>query len=95
MSKNGVYFDKNKKNEASEQVTENGPKKRKGIITALIYAAITIAAVAIYMIVRSDGVQNFVVLFLALAVVVTCIEAAWSEPDRKSYVLWKRLFNKE
>ena len=94
MKKNGVYFQK-KDEEINKKPDETDVKKRRPIITALIFTALTIAGVFIYIIVRSRGIANMIPYLLILAVVAVSIEAAWAEPDRKSYVLWKKLFNKE
>ncbi len=93
MKKNGVYFQKKEEEEKKEP--ETGVKQRKNLITALIFVALTIAGVFIYIVVRSKGIANMVPFLLILAVVAVSIEAAWAEPDRKAYVLWKKLFNKE
>ena len=91
MKKNGVYF---KKQPETPENTDN-TLRRKGIFTALVYIGITLAAIVIFVVVRSNGEQNLVALLLALAIAVTCIEVSWSNPDRKAYVLWKKLFNKD
>ena len=91
MKKNGVYF---KKQPETPEKTDD-TLRRKGIFTALVFIAITLTAIVIFVVVRSNGEENLVALLLALAIAVTCIEVYWSNPDKKSYVLWKKLFNKE
>lgn len=93
MKKGGIYF--TKKEEETKTQTEENIKPRKGIKTALVYVALTIAAVFIYIVVRTKGLENMIPLLLVLAVAAVCIEISWADPDRKPYVLWKKLFNKE
>lgn len=91
MKKNGIYFTKTK--ETEETKTEE--LRRKGIFTALIFVIITLCGIAVFLAVRTAGRQNLVVLLLALAIIVFSIEVYWSNPDKKSFVLWKKLFNKQ
>ena len=91
MKKNGIYFTKQK--ETQEEEEKN--LRRKGIFTALVFVALALAGIAIFIVVRTNGVQNLVVLLLALAVIALSIEIYWSNPDKKSFVLWKRLFNRQ
>ncbi len=91
MKKNGVYFKKQPETPENTDTT----LRRKGIFTALVYIGITLAAIVIFMVVRTNGEQNLVALLLALAIAITCVEVYWSNPDKKSFVLWKKLFNKE
>ncbi|MBO7402495.1 MAG: hypothetical protein J6U10_05845 [Lachnospiraceae bacterium] len=94
MKKNGVYFKKQAESVADPE-NKNEDLRRKGIFTALVYIAITLAAIVIFVVVRSNGEHNLVALLLALAIAVTCVEVYWSNPDKKAYVLWKKLFNKD
>lgn len=91
MKKNGIYFTKQQE---TEEVQEQS-LRRKGIVTGLIFMALTIAAVAVLIIVRTKGEANLIVFLLALAVIATCIEVWFANPGKKSYSLLKKILYKQ
>lgn len=93
MKKNGIYFKK------QNTVTDNKgkadePGRRKGIVTAFVFVILTLIAVFVYLFVRANGRSYLSTWLTALAIIAVCIEVYWSNPDKKSFVLWRKLFNK-
>lgn len=93
MKKNGLYFSKPQKDSENRETGEKS-NRRKGVSTALVFVILTLLAVFVYVFVRVNGREYLTVWLLALAIVATCIEVYWSNPDKKSFVLWRKLFNK-
>ncbi len=94
MKKNGIYFSKQSKT-TEKQGSEGNSVRRKGIMTALVFVILTLLAGFVYIYVRVNGREYLTVWLLALAILAVCIEVFWSNPDKKSFVLWRKLFNKE
>lgn len=90
--KNGVYFTSKK----PEEPPVSSPQwKKQRLAHLLIYVAITLGAGVIYMFVKAKGTEYLTVFLLALFIMVTCVEVYFSNPDKKSFSMFKRFFNKQ
>lgn len=93
MKKNGIYFKETKQTEASPE--EASKNRRRRFVLVVIYILITLGAAVVYLFVAARGTQYLTAFLLALFIMVTCVEVYLSNPEKKSFSLLKKMFNKQ
>ena len=90
MKKNGRYFTKEKKTE-----TQQEPKDTRTYFrTPLLYVAILLGAVAIWIMVNTKGVAYLTAYLLAFFIIITCVEVHQAHPEKEEYSLLKKILHR-
>ena len=91
MKKNGRYFVNEKKTEAQQ-----GPKDTRTYFRRLLlYVAILLGAVAIWIMVNTKGTAYLTAFLLAFFIIVTCVEVHLANPEKQEYSLLKKILYKK
>ena len=91
MKKNGRYFTNEKKTEV-----QNEPKDTRIYFRRLLlYVAILLGAVAIWIMVNTKGAAYLTAYLLAFFIIVTCVEVHLANPEKEEYSLLKKLLYKK
>lgn len=90
MKKSGRYFTKEKKTEMQSEPKDTRIYFRR----LLLYVAILLGAVAIWMIVNAKGTAYLTAFLLAFFIIVTCVEVHLANPEKKEYSLLKKILYK-
>lgn len=91
MKKNGRYFTNEKKTEV-----QNEPKDTRIYFRRLLlYVAILLGAVAIWIMVNAKGTEYLTAYLLAFFIIVTCVEVHLANPEKKEYSLLKKILYKQ
>lgn len=91
MMKNGRYFTSDKKKEIKKEPQDT----RKYFRTLMLYVAIVLGAVAIWIMVNTKGSAYLTAFLLAFFIIVTCVEVYLANPEKQEYSLLKKLFHKQ
>lgn len=90
MKKNGRYFTKEKKTETQLEPKDTRTYFRK----LMLYVAILLGAVAIWIMVNTKGTTYLTAFLLAFFVIVTCVEVHLANPEKQEYSLLKKILHK-
>ena len=87
MKKNGRYFTREKKGELQQEPKDTRTYFRR----LLLYVAILLGAVAIWIMVNTKGTAYLTAYLLAFFIIVTCVEVHLANPEKEEYSLLKKL----
>lgn len=90
MKKNGRYFTNEKKTEVQQE-----PKDTRTYFRMLmLYVVILLGAVAIWVMVNTNGTAYLTALLLAFFIIVTCVEVHLANPEKEEYSLLKKILHR-
>lgn len=91
VKKNGRYFGAEKKKESQTEVKDT----RKIFRVVLLYVAILLGAVGVWIMVNTKGMEYLTPFLLAMFIIVACVEYSLGHPEKKEYSLLKKLLYKK
>mgnify|MGYP006320803543 FL=1 len=91
MKKNGRYFTKEKKTETQQEPKDTRTYFRK----LMLYVAILLGAIAIWIMVNTKGTTYLTAFLLAFFVIVTCVEVHLANPEKQEYSLLKKILHRQ
>ena len=91
MKKNGRYFTSGKKAEIQQEPKDTRTYFRR----LLLYVAILLGAIAIWIMVNTKGTEYLTAFLLAFFIIVACVEVHLANPEKQEYSLLKKILHKQ